>query len=163
MSRLIRITLEKRQVSCVARLLDDLAPATAQHVWDALPQASDAVHAKFASNEVYCLVRPLPGEQPGLENPTLTPIPGDVAYFDFPIGILPHASRRALGFEGLDRFVDLAIFYGRNNLLFDPANGPVPANIYASIVDGLDEMAAACDDVWRNGFTGERLRYARHE
>ncbi|MGH3663081.1 MAG: DUF3830 family protein, partial [Micromonosporaceae bacterium] len=37
MARYITITLDKRGVSCRARLLDDLAPRTARAVWDALP------------------------------------------------------------------------------------------------------------------------------
>jgi hypothetical protein len=39
----------------------------------------------------------------------------------------------------------------------------VPGNVYASIVDGLDLMAEACNDVWRSGSVGERLVYQRFE
>ena len=37
MARYITITLDRRGVSCTARLLDEEAPATAAAVWDALP------------------------------------------------------------------------------------------------------------------------------
>jgi hypothetical protein len=30
-------------------------------------------------------------------------------------------------------------------------------------VEGLDEMAVACNDVWRAGAIGERLVYARRD
>ncbi|WP_299274602.1 DUF3830 family protein, partial [uncultured Georgenia sp.] len=82
MARYVTITLEVRGVSCRARLLDDEAPATSQAVWDALPLAGNAFHAKFARNEVYTLL-PRITAAPHRENPTVTPIPGDVCLFDF--------------------------------------------------------------------------------
>jgi hypothetical protein len=163
MPRFIEITLEKRKVSCVAKLLDDDAPLTCEIVWNALPQTGDAWHAKYASNEVYCLLPPLKGDAPGRENSTLMPIPGDVVYFYFPAGHLAHRLREQLGLAGFPGFVDLAIFYGRNNFLFDPAVGPVPGNVFATIAENIEEMAAACQDVWRNGSAGERLTFSRRE
>ena len=38
MDRYIEVTLRKRGVSCIARMLDDLAPKTCEAVWNALPQ-----------------------------------------------------------------------------------------------------------------------------
>lgn len=163
MSRCIEIALEKRRVSCVATLLDEEAPLTCEAVWNALPQAGGARHAKYASNEVYCLLPPWQGDPPGLENTTLTPIPGDVVYFYFPAGHLSPKMREELGFTSFPGFVDLAIFYDRNNYLFDPSVGPVPGNVFATIIDNLVEMAAACQDVFRNGSAGERLTFRRRE
>jgi hypothetical protein len=163
MARYMEIALEKRGVSCVARLLEAEAPLTCDIVWSALPQGGDAFHAKYANNEVYCLVPPLRGAEPGLENSTLMPIPGDVVYFYFPAGHLPQAVREQHGLAGLPGFVDLAVFYGRNNFLFNPATGPVPGNVFATIVENFEAMAAACNDVWRNGSAGERLSFRRIE
>ena len=160
MSRAIRITLETLGVSCIARLLDDHAPRTCDAVWDALPLANEVWHAKYASNEIYCMVPPL-GSEPGLENPTLTPIPGDICYFSFPTGQFQHSFKVQRGIDHLDSVVDLAVFYGRNNFLWDPAIGPVPGNVFGTIIEGFDEFAAACHDVYRNGSAGERLAYAR--
>ena len=56
MSRYIEITLKKRGISCVARLLDEKAPRTCEAVWNALPQEGEVYHAKYASNEIYALV-----------------------------------------------------------------------------------------------------------
>lgn len=162
MARQIRITLETRGVSCIARLLEDEAPRTCDHVWNALPQVGNATHAKYASNEVYTLVQTFDGTEPGLEHSTVTPQSGDVVYFNFEAGILPDATRAQWGLEG-PTFVDLAIFYGRNNLLLNPATGFVPGNVFATIEEGFAEMAAACQDLFVNGHTGERLRYERHE
>lgn len=163
MTRFITVTLEQRDVSCRVQLLDDQAPATAQAVWDVLPVTGDAVHAKFARNEVYALV-PRITSAPRQENPTVTPIPGDVCLFDFepweisnpafgyPPDSAAHADQGA---------TDLALFYGRNNLLLNGDVGWVPGNVFGTVVDGFDAMAAACNDLWRHGFAGERLTFAR--
>jgi hypothetical protein len=163
MPRYLSITLEKRGVSCVAELLDKEAPRTCAAVWTALPLEGDAVHAKYARNEVYTMVPPFAAAEPGLENPTVTPIPGDVVYFSFSEGMLDKGFREDRGVEGMPGIVDLAIFYGRNNLLLNGDVGWVPGNVYATIVEGLEGMADACHDVWRSGSVGERLIYRRHE
>lgn len=162
MARYVEIRLEQRGVSCVARLLDDEAPNTCLAVWDALPLGGDAYHAKYARNEVYTFVPSFADPEPGLENPTITPIPGDVCYFSFQAGQLPRKSygyAEDEGAAGGASVVDLAIFYGRNNLLLNADVGFVPANVFASIVENLDEMAAACNDVWRGGSRGEKLTF----
>lgn len=163
MARFIEITLERRGVSCVAKLLDDDAPRTCDAIWNALPLRNSVWHAKYASNEIYCFVPPLGGDEPGTENPTLTPIPGDVCYFSFPAGNFLRSFRISRGVDGWDRVVDLAVFYGRNNFLWDPSVGPVPGNVYATIVENFEAFAAACDDVYRNGNADEFLAYRRIE
>jgi hypothetical protein len=62
---------------------------------------------------------------------------------------------------GQDWVVDLALFYERNNLLLNPDVGWVPGNVFATITEGLDAMAAASQDMWLNGFASERLRMSR--
>jgi Protein of unknown function (DUF3830) len=161
MPRLMEIRLEKRNVSCVARLLDDDAPLTAGLVWDALPLGGDAWHAKYAMNEVYCYVPPINGAGPGLENPTVAPVPGDVVYFYFPKGHLARRLREERGIDHLPGVVDLAVFYGRHNFLFNLATGFVPGNVYATVVENLPAFASGCHDVWRSGSVGEQLTYRR--
>ena len=56
MSRLITVSLDKRGVSCVARMLDDQAPRTCAAVWDALPLSAPVFHGKYARNEIYTLL-----------------------------------------------------------------------------------------------------------
>lgn len=163
MARFIEIRLERRGVSCIARMLDEDAPRTCQLIWDALPLGGDVFHAKYARNEIYTFVPPL-NAHPGMENPTITPIPGDVCFIPFTSGQLPSGS---YGYEqheaaaGESEVVDLALFYGRNNLLLNADVGFVPANVFATITEGLDAMAAAGNDVWRNGSTGETLSFHR--
>jgi hypothetical protein len=164
MPRHVEITLERRGARCVARLLDERAPRTCAALWDALPQGGDAFHGKYARNEIYTLVEDFAPADPGQENTTITPIPGDVCAFWFSAAALGSASH---GYsdelrprEGAS-IVDLAIFYERNNLLLNPDVGWVPGNVFATIVDGLDEIAAASQDLWLNGVAGERLTFAR--
>ncbi|GAA3759609.1 DUF3830 family protein [Salinactinospora qingdaonensis] len=163
MSKRMTISLAKRGVSCVAELLEKDAPRTCAAVWNALPQEGDIYHAKYARNEVYAMVPRFAEEEPGQENPTVTPIPGDVVYFSFDGGMLDRQFKEEKGIDQLPGVIDLAIFYGRNNLLLNGDVGWVPGNVYATIVEGLDRMAEACHDVWRSGSVGERLVYRRLE
>jgi hypothetical protein len=164
MSKLLRISLARRGVSCVAELMEKEAPRTSGAVWDALargPLAGEAQHAKYARNEVYTMVPRFASI--GRENPTVTPIPGDVVLFDFAGGMLDTAFKTDQGIDEESGAIDLAIFYGRNNLLINGDVGWVPGNVYATIVEGLGPMAEACNDVWRSGGVGERLVYSRYD
>jgi hypothetical protein len=166
MARHIEITLARRGARCVARLLDEQAPRTCAAFWDALPQGGDAFHGKYARNEIYTLVEDFAADPPGRENSTITPIPGDVCAFWFTAEELGSAShgysegRRPREGAGI---VDLAVFYERNNLLLNPDVGWVPGNVFGTIVEGLDEIAAASADLWLNGVAGERLTLRRAE
>jgi hypothetical protein len=163
MAKHIKVTLEQRGVSCIARLLEEDAPLTSAAVWDALPQGSQVYHAKYARNEIYAMVSPFASKEPGIENPTVTPIPGDLCYFFFPTGMLDRRFKEEKGIDRLAGVIDLALFYGRNNLLLNADVGWVVGNVFATVVEGLAEMAAAANDVWRAGGVGERLTFSRHE
>ncbi|MPZ63151.1 MAG: DUF3830 family protein [Propionibacteriales bacterium] len=166
MTRLMDITLDKRGITCVARLLDEMAPRTCDAVWNALPLGSDVFHAKYARNEIYTFVPAFADPEPGRENTTITPIPGDVVYFPFEQWQLATASH---GYDTdkephqASQIVDLAVFYERNNLLLNPDFGFVPGNVFATIVDGLDRIASGGQDIWKRGFEGETLSFRRHE
>lgn len=163
MARYITITLTKRGVTCRARLLDVEAPRTCDAVWDALPQEGGAFHAKYARNEVYTLVPRLTAA-PHRENPTVTPIPGDVCLFDFEpweIGNPAYGYEPGAEAHANQGATDLAIFYGRNNLLINGDMGWVPGNVFATIEEGLADIAAACNDLWLRGVEGETLAFAR--
>jgi hypothetical protein len=162
--RYIEITLLQRNVTCVARLLDDRAPRTCAALWDALPQSGPAYHGKYARNEIYTLVDDFAPTPPGREHTTVTPAAGDVCAFWFTAEELGSASH---GYSGERRpaagawVVDLAVFYERNNLLLNPDVGWVPGNVFATVTEGLAEMAVAAQDMWLNGFASERLRLSR--
>ncbi|WP_461144032.1 DUF3830 family protein [Salinifilum aidingensis] len=165
MARYITVRLETRGVSCLARLLDDVAPRTAGAVWDALPLSSQVFHGKYARNEIYHLVPAFAEAPVGKENTTVTPIPGDLCYFTFDSDDLGNP---AYGYEEStgptsSQIVDLALFYGRNNLLINGDQGWVPGNVFGAVVRGLEEMAEACQDLWMGGARGETLTFARAE
>ena len=165
MTQYLTVTLESRGVVARARLLTEAAPRTCAAVWRALPAGGQVYHGKYARNEIYTLV-PHPGDEPGPENTTVTPIPGDLCWFTFTGDQLGNP---AYGYETEDEhremgsIVDLALFYGRNNLLINGDQGWVPGNVFGTIVEGLDELAAACQDIWMGGARGETLMFAREE
>src|SRR5690606_36941872 len=121
-SRFITITLQSRGVTARARLLEDAAPRTCAAVWDALPLSGQVFHGKYARNEIYTLLPAFAERDPGKENTTITPIPGDVCWFGFSGDELGNP---AYGYETEEEhraqtsIVDLAVFYGRNNLLIN--------------------------------------------
>lgn len=164
MARYITITLTSRAVSCTARLLEEEAPRTAAAVWEALPLASPVFHGKYARNEIYQLVPAFAEAEPGKENTTVTPIPGDLCYFAFDANELQTPSHGYEGSGGPDRpglVIDLALFYGRNNLLLNGDQGWVPGNVFATVVAGLEGMVVACQDIWMGGARGETLSFSR--
>ncbi|WP_306319587.1 MULTISPECIES: DUF3830 family protein [unclassified Streptomyces] len=173
MDRFIEVSLPKRGVTATAKLLDDRAPITCEAIWNALPLGSDVYHAKYARNEIYTLVPAFAPQEPPLENPTITPIPGDLCYFTFSNTQMSTAS---YGYEAAaeqqgnqaahaerDIVVDLALFYERNNLLINGDQGWVPGIVWGSVVEGLDRLAEACQDLWRAGAIGESLQFKRAE
>jgi Protein of unknown function (DUF3830) len=162
--RFVEVGLAKRAVSCRVRLLDDLAPRTCAAVWDALPQAGDVYHAKYARNEIYALLPAFAAQEPPLENPTITPIPGDLCYFSFTdtlLGTPGYGYGSETGHAGHAQVVDLALFYERNNLLLNADVGFVPGTVWGTVVEGLDRMAEASHDLWRAGALGETLTFRR--
>ncbi|KIF74581.1 hypothetical protein QR77_12555 [Streptomyces sp. 150FB] len=161
--RYVQVSLDKRGVRCTAKLLDDRAPVTCAAVWDALPLGSDVYHAKYARNEIYALFPAFAEKEPPLENPTITPIPGDLCYFTFPETELANTSYgyEEEAFSGRRTVVDLALFYERNNLLINGDMGWIPGIVWGTVVDGLDQMAEACQDLWRAGAIGETLNFRR--
>lgn len=164
MTRHITITLDKRGITCTARLLDVAAPRTCNALWDALPVTAPAFHGKYARNEVYGLVSGWDAAEPGPENTTITPIPRDVCWFSFSgeqLGNPAYGYEAATENRAALRIVDLAIFYGRNNLLMNGDQGWVPGNVFAEITDGYEEMVEACRSVWMDGARGETITFAR--
>ncbi len=160
----IEVSLDKRGVRCTARLLTDRAPLTCAAVWDALPLGGDVYHAKYARNEIYTLLPTFALEEPPLENPTVTPIPGDLCYFSFSateLGTKAYGYESRAKHQGRSQVVDLALFYERNNLLINGDAGWVPGIVWGAVVDGLDRMADACQDLWRAGALGETLTFRR--
>lgn len=153
----IRVSLKSSGISGVAAFMDDRAPRTSASVLEALPCEGPVFHAKWANNEIFTILGPLETD-PGRENPTMMPIPGDLLYFYIPPGdFVPldaNPNHRQTG------SIDLALFYGRENYLMGPM-GPMPGNLFATLETGLPELAVECLRLWREGFANERLVFER--
>ncbi|MGC5563257.1 DUF3830 family protein [Streptomyces sp. FR-108] len=162
--RYLDVSLSKRGVHCTAKLLDDRAPLTCEAVWNALPLGGDVYHAKYARNEIYALFPAFAPAEPPLENPTVTPIPGDLCYFSFSgtqLGARSYGYGGESGVRAGTPVIDLALFYERNNLLLNGDVGWVPGIVWGQVVEGLAAMAEACGDLWRAGAVGESLTFSR--
>jgi len=155
MVKYVEVTLENADVTATAELLEEEAPVTTSAVWENLPAESDVYHGKWAGKELYSLL-PAWEDPPGLENATITPIPGDLCYFYIHPGTIDlSVSMRKEHPEGL---IDLAIFYGRNSLLIGP-EGTMPANVFGRFVDNFEELADTCERLFREGYADETLRF----
>lgn len=165
MTKYITVRLNKRNVTATIRLLEDEAPLTTKAVWNSLPRTGQAYHGKYARNEIYAFVEPLVSAPP-LENSTITPFTGDVCYFNF-----SHTALDNPGYGYAEQtqtvstsdVVDLAIFYGRNNLLINADQGWVPGTVFGHVEEGLQDLISAGTDIWQRGFLDESFTFARLE
>jgi hypothetical protein len=48
-------------------------------------------------------------------------------------------------------------------LLINGDQGWVPGNVFGAVVERLDEMAEACQDLWMGGVRGETLSFSRRD
>lgn len=167
MARRFKVSLTRRGVSAIAQMQETAAPKLADLIWSALPIEGPVFHAKRSNNEVYTLAAPFGPGEPMPENATIFPIPGDIAYFHLPpvkvvnyvTALKQHLPPELYEIAPRTGLADLGIFYGRNNFLFGPL-GPGPGSVFATIVEGLQEFAAACNDVWYAGAADEKLRFS---
>lgn len=144
MAKQIKISFEGGPTA-IATLKEDLAPHTCAALWEALatPATMDVMHAMYAGPEIMMGLPEAnqtfdPDKIPP-ENQQVIPAPGDLQwYFQRPgqMGGLP--------FE----WWEIGIFYAGGARTFGPL-GWTPVNIWASITEGMDEFAKAC----------ERIRY----
>jgi hypothetical protein len=153
--KFVRVGLERLGVSIKLKLRWDKSPETCQTLLEMLPLSEQVWHAKYANNEIYLLTES-PKVLPPNEWQTIYPAPGDLIYIPLPYGIplpksVPAADRRRGS-------LDVAYFYDRGSTLISPY-GPLPGTIVATAVDidSVEQMSAACNDVWFKGAHGERM------
>jgi hypothetical protein len=160
MDMYIEVILEKRNVHCIARMLFEEAPKACEMIWAALPQEEGLFHAKYASNELFILVRDFSGGFAAAENLSVTPTMGELMYFYFPPTWGFPRGTEHLSSEGKG-LVDLALFYDRNNMLLSPSAGFTPGTVFARAVGDFEPMREAGRRVWREGSVGERMIFRR--
>jgi Protein of unknown function (DUF3830) len=129
-------------VRAVATLCDTEAPVTSEAIWNALerPVAEKVMHAMYAGPEIMFglpeSARTFDPSTLPAENQQVIPAAGDLVWFFQ----APNAM------AGLDfELWELGIFYGKGGRIFGPL-GWTPCTIVASITEGLEEFAAACQE-----------------
>jgi hypothetical protein len=129
-----------------ARLYDDFAPKTIEALRGSLPFTGPGLHAIRAGREVFTLI-PSPPFDPGAENQSVFPAPGDLYLFHQPEGYRPmDVPKRFRADTATTEYWHIAIWYGRDSLPMTPT-GLYPANHFGEIVDGLEDIAEACETI----------------
>jgi hypothetical protein len=125
----------------IATLNEEYAPVTCQTLWDALaiPATMDAMHAIYAGPEIMVGLpeanRTFDPEAVPAENQQVIPAPGDLQWY----------YQRPMQMGGLPfELWEIGVFYAKGARTFGPL-GWTPVNIFASITEGLEEFAKACE------------------
>ena len=142
----MRIEVPAYGAVAIARLYDEFAPKTIAALRTSLPFTGPGIHAMRAGREVFTLI-PAPTTDPGAENQSIFPIPGDLYLFHQPEGYrpmeLPAWVRAA---KGTTEYWHIAIWYGRDSFPMSPT-GIYPGNHFGEIEDGLKGLAEACERI----------------
>lgn len=147
MTRHLHLVLPDADVTAIAELLDGQAPTTCDAIWDALPFEGDLNHGIWSGPETYLLIDPAIRIAP--ENQTVQTQAGEIGYYTVEAGRIV---------DWPDDLSELAFFYGRGARPGMPT-GPVAVNLFARIVENLEEFARVCDEIRRSGIT--RIRVER--
>lgn len=156
MARYIRVRFVEEDVQAVGKMLDETAPKTCDVIWENLPLEGDVYHSKRSGSDFYILP-PAVNPNPGMENATKTPIAGDLTYAHVPaysVSALP----RELSEANPDGMGDVCVWYQRDN--YHPGEG---LNLFARIIENLEEFADTCGRLHREGYADETLRFERAE
>ncbi len=138
--RKIQITFERTGELATAVLEEENAPRTCDAMWQALEQpiVTKGIHAGWAGRMVSVEVpqsnRVFDPTSVPKENLTVYPIPGDICFGYFPPGY---------GVGITEEYWDLALVYGRETR-FEFSFGPAPMTVWATVDEGLDDLAAGC-------------------
>ena len=137
----LRLTFTTENVSAIAELFEDKAPATCACLWNSLatPVEGMGIHAMWTGREIsfpYPVDRFPKNEGLSLppENQIVIPIPGDLVWNAY----------QPYQWQGNPNPVyDFGIFYGRDSRLFLPV-GWRPSTLFGAIVENLAEYTAVC-------------------
>ena len=135
MNRRIKLTFVEENVSCIAELLDDKAPQTADMIWNLLesPMENHAIHAMYTGRELSFGV---PNDR--VDESTIFDLPPEnVTMFPLP-GSLIWNAYKPYQWLGTPRAVyDFGIFYGPEARILLPT-GWRPSNHFGDIVENLE-------------------------
>lgn len=141
MNKKIKLTFVEENVSCVAELLDEKAPQTADMIWNLLdtPMENKAIHAMYTGRELSFGV---PNERVD-ENTIFDLPPENVTMFPLPGSLVWNAYRPYQWLGTPTAVYDFGIFYGPEARIFLPT-GWRPSNHFGDIVENLEEFAEVC-------------------
>lgn len=151
MTRHIRIREPKSGLNARVMLLDDLAPRSAEALWQIAGAggAHDAIHAMWTGPEISC---PIPAARVparaladglALENATSYPDEGEIA--------LVYAPANTWKGQPPFAFLDVGLFYGRGARLLMPM-GWIQASICARVIpEELAAVRSACQSIRQHG------------
>jgi hypothetical protein len=144
-------------VVATARLYDEYTPKTIKALDSVLPFTGPGIHAIRAGREVFTLI-PTPKFDPGAENQSVFPAPGDLYLFHQPEGYRPmDVPLRYRAEKGTSEYWHIAIWYGRDSLPMSPT-GIYPANHFGEIEHGLPQLAEACERIRFEGVRNVTFR-----
>lgn len=146
-ARKLYLKFVEKNVQGVIDLYWDNAPVTCKTIWGALekPIRIEAWHAMFAGPEI---MTGLPEEARNFdplsipaENQTCFPVAGDLLWFYQAKNLFKGAP---------DEFWEIGMFYGNGGRIFGPI-GWTPCNIFGNMKEGLEEIAACCGSIRKEG------------
>jgi hypothetical protein len=130
----------------IARLYDEYTPKTIEALRTSLPYTGPGIHAIRAGREVFTLI-PGPEFDPGYENRSVFPAPGDLYLFHQPEGYRPmDVPKKFRADATTSEYWHIAIWYGRDSLPMSPT-GLYAANHFGEIVEGMESLADACERI----------------
>lgn len=153
MTKRFEITIGGVDVRAVAELLEEDAPKTCAALWGAMkkPFVMKGHHAMWSGCEIVLEVpsenRDFKPEAIPNEHVFVCPAPGSIGWIYFPPRVLP---------EGPAGIWNIPLMYGPAYL--NSYMGSVPANIWARITEGLEELAEECAKVQFEGVKTFRFR-----
>lgn len=149
---LLRIEFPAFKVVGRARLYEEESPRTVAALRSSLPFEGPGLHAIRAGREVFTLI-PAPGKDPGPENQSVFPIPGDLYLFHQAPGYRPwDVPKRFRADPTTTEYWHIAIWYGRDSIPMSPT-GITPANHFGEIVENLAGIAEASERIRFEGVT----------
>ena len=140
-----RIEITLGNARATAELLEDEAPETCRKVWSMLPVNGPAMHSAESGREVF--VQLPSGTTIEAENQTIYQIPSDVFVYHKPVIFiepkwpLHERVRPVLGWV-----------YEKDTQIQSYPGGPLPVNLFARIVEGLDRLGDEAPRMRREGF-----------
>jgi len=149
MARKIEITLGKAKAT--AELLEHEAPKTCDQVWKLMPVDGPAMHSAESGREVFVQLPAGTSIEP--ENQTIYQIPRDVFIYRKPVIFiepkwpLHERTRPVIGWV-----------YEKDTQIQGYPGGPLPVNLFARIVDGLESLGDEAPRMRREGFANMTIK-----